>query len=123
VMPWIIGPKRARELLYFGDTIDAQTALEFGMVNRVVPLAELEAGTLAYARRLSLVSPEALVATKLAINRGLEAAGFGNAMMAGLDILAPLYAADTEEGRHFKELTKAGGLGAALKWRRAQFEA
>ena len=40
-MPMIIGHKRARELLYFGDTIDANKALEFGMINRVVPLAEL----------------------------------------------------------------------------------
>ena len=35
VMPMIIGYKRARELLYFGDTIDAKSALELGMVNRV----------------------------------------------------------------------------------------
>jgi enoyl-CoA hydratase/carnithine racemase len=41
VMPMIIGYKKARERLYFGDTIDAKTALELGMVNRVVPLAEL----------------------------------------------------------------------------------
>jgi len=37
VMPMIIGYKRARELLYFGDTIDAKSALKLGMVNRVVP--------------------------------------------------------------------------------------
>ena len=41
VMPWIIGYKRARELIYFGDMIDADAALALGMVNRVVPLAEL----------------------------------------------------------------------------------
>ncbi len=41
VMPWIIGLKRAREMLLFGDMIDAQTALQFGMINRVVPAAEL----------------------------------------------------------------------------------
>ena len=39
-MPMIIGTK-TRELLYFGDQIDAGTALALGMVNRVVPLAEL----------------------------------------------------------------------------------
>src|SRR5438093_10620442 len=42
VMPWIIGLKRARELLYLGDPIDARTALAYGMVNRVVPRAELK---------------------------------------------------------------------------------
>ena len=52
VMPMIIGYKKARELLYFGDTIDARMALDFGMVNRVVPLAELREASLRYAKRL-----------------------------------------------------------------------
>src|SRR5215831_18763217 len=82
VMPLIIGHKRARELLYFGDTIDAQTALSYGMVNRVVPRAELSAATMKLARRISLISPEALAGTKLAINRGADAAGFRNAIRA-----------------------------------------
>src|SRR5206468_4342611 len=42
IMPFIIGLKRSRELLYLGDPIDAKTALAWGMVNRVVPRAELE---------------------------------------------------------------------------------
>ena len=57
VMPWIIGYKKARELLYLGDMIDAGTALALGMVNRVVPLHELKAATLQFARRLALISP------------------------------------------------------------------
>ncbi|HUA51750.1 MAG TPA: enoyl-CoA hydratase-related protein [Candidatus Sulfotelmatobacter sp.] len=122
VMPWLIGYKKARELLYFGDTIDAETARELGMVNRVVPLAELETATMKFARRLANVSPEALVATKLSINRGADAAGFRNAMQAGLDVVAPLYAAKTEAGMKFHDITEREGLGAALKWRRAQFE-
>src|SRR5712691_10231970 len=46
VMPAIIGYKKARELLYFGDAIDAETARELGMVNRVVPLADFAGGAL-----------------------------------------------------------------------------
>src|SRR5258705_11511515 len=80
VMPFVIGLRRARELLYLGDSIDAQTALAYGMVNRVVPRAQLGAETLKFARRLALISPEALVATKLATRRGAEAAGFRNAI-------------------------------------------
>src|SRR6266481_9942545 len=91
VMPFIIGLKRARELLYLGDPIDARTALAYGMVNRVVPRADLEAATLKFARRMALISPESLAATKLATRRGAEAAGFRNAIHAGLDVLAPLY--------------------------------
>jgi enoyl-CoA hydratase/carnithine racemase len=121
VMPWVIGLKRARELLYLGDPIDAPTALAYGMVNRVVPRAQLQAATLKLARRMALISPEALVATKLATRRGAEAAGFRNAILAGLDVLAPLYAARTEVGMKFDEIREKEGLGAALKWRAAQF--
>lgn len=122
VMPWIIGYKRARELTYFGDLIDAETALRMGMVNRVVPAAELAEATLAYARRLALIAPEALAAAKLGINRGAEAAGFRSAMMAGLDVVAPVYAAATEVGKEFRERAAKDGLKAALAWRRGQFE-
>src|SRR5213593_2680381 len=121
VMPFVIGFKRARELLYLGDPIDAQTALRYGMVNRVVPRAELPAATLKLARRMALISPEALASTKLAINRGADAAGFRNAIRAGLDVLAPLYAARTEVGTKFDEIREKDGLGAALRWRAAQF--
>ncbi len=123
VMPWIVGYKKARELLYFGDMIDAKTALDLGMVNRVVPLAELEAQTLKFARKLALISPEALYATKLAISRGADVAGFRNALQAGLDMMGPLYAAKSEVGLKFTDMTRKEGLGAALRWRRAQFEA
>jgi enoyl-CoA hydratase len=121
VMPWIIGHKRARELLYFGQLIDAHTALELRMVNRVVPRAELPAATLKYAKRLALIAPEALAATKLAINRGMDDAGFRTALQSGLDVVAPLYAASTEIGRQFDAIRAKDGLKAALKWRRNQF--
>src|SRR6202047_4855787 len=122
VMPAIIGYKKARELLYFGDTIDAATARDLGMVNRVVPLAELREKSLAWARRLSLISPEALYATKLAINRGADAAGFSNRIHIGLDVVAPLYATKTELGQRFRDLVEAEGVPAAVRWRAAQFK-
>jgi enoyl-CoA hydratase/carnithine racemase len=121
VLPFVVGYKRAREMLYLGDPIDARTALQYGMVNRVVPRAELDAATMTLARRMALISPESLVATKLAINRGADAAGFRNAIRAGLDVLAPLYAARTEVGAKFDEIREKEGLGAALRWRAAQF--
>lgn len=122
VMPWMIGFKKARELIYFGDMIDAPTALMLGMVNKVVPLAELREATMKFAHRLAHISPEALVSAKIAINRGAEAAGFTAAMRAGMDALTPLYAGTTEMGEKFKEITRTEGLKAALAWRRAHFE-
>jgi len=121
LLPRIVGLGKATELVYFGDTIDAPTAREMGMVNRVVPLAELSAATMKYARRLALISPEALAGTKLATRRGAEAAGFRNAIQAGLDVVAPLYAARTEIGMKFQEIKEKDGLGAALRWRAGQF--
>src|SRR5262245_26173776 len=100
-----------------------QTALELRMINRVVPRDELRAATLKYAKRLALIAPEALAATKLAINRDADAGGFRNALQAGLDVVAPLYAATTEVGRQFEEIRSRDGLKAALKWRHAQLEA
>jgi enoyl-CoA hydratase/carnithine racemase len=122
LMPFIIGHKRARELIYFGDRIDARHALAIGMINRIVPPQELEVATMKYAQRLALIAPEALVAAKLAVNRGLDAAGFRAALNAGVDVLAPLYAATTEVGREFDEIKTREGLKAALAWRKKQFE-
>jgi enoyl-CoA hydratase len=91
------------------------------MVNRVVPAAELRPATLKYAHRLALVSPEALVATKLSINRGADAAGFSNRIHIGLDVVAPLYATKTEFGQRFRDMVEAEGVPAAVRWRAAQF--
>jgi enoyl-CoA hydratase/carnithine racemase len=122
VMPWFIGLKKARELLYFGDTIDAHAALELGMINRVVPRDELPAQALKFAKRLALVSPEALAVTKLAINRGAEAAGFRNAINIGVDVVGPLYATATTAGTKFRAMVETDGLGIALKARMDQFK-
>lgn len=122
VMPMVIGYKRARELLYFGDQIDARTALDFGMINRVVPLAELPSASLKYAKRLSLISPEALYATKRAVNRVGDSAGFRTALYAGLDVVGPLYATTTELGARFREIAASEGVPAAVRWRAAQFK-
>jgi Enoyl-CoA hydratase/carnithine racemase len=122
VMPWYIGLKKARELLYLGDMIDAKAALDLGMINKIVPDAELGEAALKFAKRMSMISADALYNTKLAINRGAEAAGFRNAVNVGVDVVSMLYAARTPEGDQFKEITAEKGLGAALKWRGDQFK-
>lgn len=121
VMPWIVGLKRARELLYFGDMIDAPTALSYGMVNRVVPRDELVEYTKRYARRLALIDPVALRWAKRSVNRGAETAGMRTALETGVDGLVALYAAKTEVGKEFDRLVREKGLKAALDWRSSQF--
>jgi enoyl-CoA hydratase len=122
VMPMILGYKRARELLYFGDRIDAQTALGLGMINRIVPLTELREASLNYAKRLPRVLPEPLYATKRAVNRVAAAAGFRTALYAGLDVVGPLYAAATGLGAQFRRIATTEGVPVAVRLRSAQFD-
>lgn len=121
LMPWLVGPKRARELIYMGDLLDAHEAKDVGMINRVVPTESLEAETLRYAKRLALIGPEALSRAKIAVNRSLEMRGFRNGLNAAVDVIAPLYTAETAVMREFREKVDEIGLSSALKWRGEQF--
>ncbi len=122
IMPWIIGHKRSRELLYLGDTIPADQAMSIGMINRVVPEAELETETLRYAQRLALVGRQSLSAAKHAINQGIEAQGFRNALKAGVLTVGLLHTSKIESDERFYEKAEAEGAAAAFKWRNAQFK-
>jgi 2-(1,2-epoxy-1,2-dihydrophenyl)acetyl-CoA isomerase len=52
-LPELVGPAKAAEMFYTGEMIDAKTALQLGIVNRVVPAAELEATAKALAQKLA----------------------------------------------------------------------
>ena len=65
LLPARIGPQRAAELLLLGEPLDAPTALAFGLVNRVVEPAELDATAMDLARRLAAKPPEAMRQSKL----------------------------------------------------------
>ena len=64
----LIGQKRAREIFFLGRTYSAQDAHEMGMVNAVVPHAELEAVALEWAREINAKSPTAQRMVKFALN-------------------------------------------------------
>lgn len=67
-----IGPKRALEMLLTGDMIDARTALDWGLVNRVVPAAELDAAVDELAGRIAEASPMVIALGKRAFYRQRE---------------------------------------------------
>lgn len=75
-----IGWSRARYLVLTGDIIDAQTALSMGIVNKVVPAAELEEAAFKLARSLARKSPTALRTAKAAMNYAEN-----NSLDAGLE--------------------------------------
>ena len=64
----LIGQKRAREIFFLGRTYSAQEALDMGMVNKVVPHAELETVALEWAREINAKSPTAQRMVKFALN-------------------------------------------------------
>ncbi|MGE0680756.1 MAG: enoyl-CoA hydratase-related protein [Candidatus Binatia bacterium] len=67
-----IGLPRARELIYSGDMIDAETALQYGLANKVVPLADLMNEATALAQKLAAKPPIAIRQAKAAINAGID---------------------------------------------------
>jgi naphthoate synthase len=68
----IVGQKKAREIWYLCEQYDAGEALAMGLVNKVVPLAELEATAVAWGRRILTHSPLAIRCLKAAFNAELD---------------------------------------------------
>ncbi len=68
----IVGQKKAREIWYLCEQYDAQEALAMGLVNKVVPLADLEATAVAWGRRILTHSPLAIRCLKAAFNAELD---------------------------------------------------
>ncbi|MFJ6935364.1 enoyl-CoA hydratase/isomerase family protein [Streptomyces sp. NPDC101132] len=72
LLPRLIGPQRAKELMFFGDSVPAAEALRLGLVNRVVPDAELESLARDWAERLAQGPTRALSLTKQLVNASLD---------------------------------------------------
>ena len=79
-IPWDIGVRRAKELCFESRFIPAAEAARYGLVNRVLPQADLERETVAWARRVAENSPEALRMAKIQMNKAQDAQGFTQAL-------------------------------------------
>jgi enoyl-CoA hydratase len=79
-IPWDIGVRRAKELVFESRFITAEEAARYGLVNRVLAPADLERETFAWARRVAENSPEALRMAKIQMNKAQDAQGFTNAV-------------------------------------------
>jgi enoyl-CoA hydratase len=107
-----VGLARARELVYGGEPISAEQALAIGLVNRVVPAAELMAVCEQHARRIAELAPLAVASSKRALNRGFDA-DLATACELEATAFGALFA--TEDARE--------GLTAFLAKRRATYQA
>ncbi|WP_089116186.1 enoyl-CoA hydratase-related protein [Streptomyces sp. SS07] len=72
LLPRLVGPQRAKELMFFGDALTAADAERLGLVNRTVPAGELEALAKEWAGRLAAGPTRALALTKQLVNSSLD---------------------------------------------------
>ncbi|MCY4134220.1 MAG: enoyl-CoA hydratase-related protein [bacterium] len=72
LLPRLIGPQKAKELMFFGDDVSAADAADIGLINRVVPPDELMPTAQAWAERLAAQPTKSLTMSKLLVNRSFE---------------------------------------------------
>lgn len=94
-----VGLKRAKEIWFLTKQYDAQTALDWGLVNKVVPLKELEKETVAWAKTLLEQSPLALRLLKASFNAADEGIA-GVQQLAGDATLLYYMSEEAQEGRN-----------------------
>ena len=80
--PWEFGPRKAKELMLTGDSIDVQEAYQLGMVSKVFPADELTERTLEFARRIAERPTMTSLLIKDAVNQSVDNMGFYNALNA-----------------------------------------
>ena len=110
-----LGPLRAKQLMFTGDTIDGRTAADWGLANQAVPAGELEAATLRLAERIAGVPRSHLAMHKLLVNQVMLGMGLEQAQQ-----LATVFDGITRhnpEGLWFRRYAQAEGFKAAVQWR------
>jgi enoyl-CoA hydratase len=108
IHPWVLGLRVAKEFLFTGRKMLAEEAHRIGMVNRVVPRAQLEEATMKLALEIAKSAPFAIKMTKRSLNRTADLQGFRNSIQAHFDTHELCHT--TQE---YKEV-RAGGLAASI---------
>jgi len=86
VHAWEVGHRKAKEMLFTGESISAQEAKELGMVNRVVKREDLEKETLALAEKIARQPSMGLKLAKMSVNQSLDAQGMYNAIQSAFGL-------------------------------------
>lgn len=115
MMPWVVGMKKARELLYTGDIIDADEAHRIGIFNKVVPQDELLASALELANKISNIPPSALKITKVTINKVFELMNFKESLDYNLEAGISMFFLNSEKDvQNVGKIIKNEGLKSFL---------
>lgn len=85
IHPWVMGTRKAKEMLYTGEKLTARQALDIGMINRLVPVAELRRSAWDLAQRIAQAPPFGLRLIKKSLNRTLDIQGLRAALSAHFD--------------------------------------
>ena len=84
--PWLVGMRRAMEMMLTGDSISGIEAIECGFANRAYPAAELENAVLAIAERVARVPADIQQINKRAVHRQMDAMGLRAGIRAGTEL-------------------------------------
>jgi enoyl-CoA hydratase len=119
MLPMKIGAAATKELLFTGDLVDARSAKELGIIQHVVPAAELDERVMALCQRIAIQPLDMLTVHKHTTNRWMELQGVRTAAYesADYDAIAHLSPATREFARRSRE----EGLRSALTWRDAPY--
>jgi enoyl-CoA hydratase len=80
LLPWLVGVRKAKELMFTGHYVNGEEAVRFGIANAVVPAAELDAHVLKVAEQIARVPLEFLAIDKQATNKCLDLMGVREAI-------------------------------------------
>ena len=80
--PWEFGPRKTKELMLTGDSLDIHEAYALGMVSKVFKREELEVRTLEFARRIAQQPTMSALLIKESVNQTVDQMGFYNALNA-----------------------------------------
>jgi enoyl-CoA hydratase len=118
LLPYVCGPKRAKELLLTGnDRISSEQAEAWGLVNRVVEPEALVDEARKLARSIAANDQLAVQLTKQAVNQAYEIGKMRDALKHALELDIVIESTETEESRAFNEILKNEGAKAAIAWR------
>jgi len=122
--PWILGIRKAKELLFTGNLIDAQEAYRLGFANKVVPRDKLDEEVDKMARTISKVAVVSNQYSKRLVNMAYELMGLHQTLERSYELEAVCNSASAEshpERAEFSRVENEKGLTEALRWSRARF--
>ncbi len=119
IEPWKMPMNKAKELAFLGDFMTAAELKDMGVVNRIVPLEQLEEETMKLANRLAEQPAESIRMLKYEINKTYEIMGMRNAMDFAAEIFNLCRINQVQEQAEFNRIVNEQGLKAAMAWKEA----